>query len=313
MLRDLPPLAALRAFEAAARNLSFTRAAQELFVTQAAVSHQIKRLEGHLGLALFRRLPRRLLLTDAGQRYFAAAREALDRLAEATARLRSEPRPDRLTVSVLSSFAAAFLVPRLARFRARHPEIEVWVSADDASVDFAREEVDLGIRYGRGRYPGLRTDLLIPGEVLPVCSPELARDLSSPAALARQTLIHDDVGPFADELIDWPKWLKAAGVEGIDAGKGPHFSHANLALDAARRGEGVLLIRRALVLDDLEAGRLVAPFALVLREGWAHYLVCPEGRAGLAKIAAFRGWLLAETARYREGAGAPEQTTSDVS
>jgi LysR family glycine cleavage system transcriptional activator len=297
----LPPLGTLRTFEAAARRLSFTRAAEELHVTQAAVSQQIRRLEEDLGVVLFRRLPRRLLLTDEGQQYVLAVRDALAQLAAATGQIRAGAGSTRLIVSVVASLAAWWLMPRLAQFRRDHPDIEIWVRADDEAVDFTGEDVDLGIWYGRGRYRGLRSDLLIAGEIVTVCSPALLDGLRTPEDLRHQTLLH--VAP-SDEagLFDWRVWLRAAGLSWIDARRGPRFSHAWLALDAARRGEGVMLVSRGIVIDDLSAGHLVVPLDIVMHETSAFYLVCPEARADHAKAATFRDWILAATAPYRDAA-----------
>ena len=199
----LPSLNALRAFEAAGRHLSFTRAAEELHVTQAAVSHQIKSLEEQLGIRMFRRGPRGLLLTDAGQSYLPDVREAFQRLTFATDRLLEDDARGAITVSVLPSFAARWLVPRLTRFRADHPDVEVRVSADDRLADFDRDDVDEAIRYGRGDYPGLKSDRFLSEELFPVCSPDLlARlPLDRPEDLGRHTLLHDDM------RIDWSVWL----------------------------------------------------------------------------------------------------------
>jgi LysR family glycine cleavage system transcriptional activator len=301
--KDLPPLNALRAFEAAARHLSFTRAAAELFVTQAAVSHQIKALEGHVGVKLFRRLPRRLLLTDEGQAYAHALTDVFARLARATARLR-EPDAARkrlLTVSVLPSFAARWLVPRLGRFRTLHPEIDVRVSPQAAAADFARDDVDVGIRYGGGKYPGLRSDRLLDDELFPVCSPALRRGrhaLRTPRDLRHHVLLHDETND------DWRTWLVAAGVgveDGVDATRGPIFTDASMLLEAALGGQGVALARRVLAEDELARRRLVRAFGeqatLTLPSDRAYFVVAPRATAEQPRIKAFREWLLKEARR----------------
>lgn len=293
MARRLPPLNALRVFEAAARHLSFTRAAEELNVTQAAVSHQIKGLEAHLELKLFRRLNRALLLTDPGQAYFPPVRDALDALAQATKRLGADEQVGRLTVSTLVSFAANWLVPRLGRYRTLNPEIDVRVTTSDFHVDFARQDVDLAIRYGRGGWPGLDAVRLMTEEVFPVCSPALLRGgppLRAPSDLDRYTLLHDEMRE------DWRMWLMAAGALNIDADRGPGFSNSNLVIQAAIAGEGVALGRSVLVADDLAAGRLVRPFDMSLPGEFAYYVVCPEADAKRPKVEAFRNWLLDEAA-----------------
>jgi LysR family glycine cleavage system transcriptional activator len=291
--QELPPLNALRAFEAAARHLSFTRAAAELFVTQAAVSHQMKALESHVGVKLFRRLPRRLLLTDEGQAYAREVSDAFTRLAAATARLREpDARAARLlTVSVVPSFAARWLVPRLGRFRRRHPEIDVRVSPQSEAADFARDDVDVGIRYGGGRYPGLRSDRLLDDELFPVCSPRLAAKLRTPRDLRHQVLLHDETHE------DWRTWLTSAGVAGeVDASRGPIFTDASMLLEAATGGQGVALGRRVLAGDALARGRIVRAFPRVpaLPSNRAYFVVAPRATAEQARIRAFREWLLEE-------------------
>ena len=281
MVRRLPPLNALRAFEAAARHLSFTRAADELNVTQAAVSHQVKALEEWLGMPLFRRLNRSLLLTDAGQSYMPRLRDAFDTIDQATRGLNAHESGGTLTISTMDSFAAKWLVPRLGRFRARHPEIDTRVTASDRLVDFKREDVDVGIRYGRGRYPGLQVVRLMTEDVFPVCSPALAGGeppLREPADLKHHTLLHDDLA------VDWRTWLAAAGVRDVDADRGQWFSHSSLVLQVALDGQGVALGRSALLAEDLAAGRLVKPFELTLPADFAYYMVCLEMTAQQPKI-----------------------------
>lgn len=292
----LPPLNALRAFEAAARHLSFTRAAAELHVTQAAVSHQIKALERALGVALFRRANRRLALTDAGQGYLPAVRDAFDGLTLATARLRAEESRGRLTISTLSSFAARWLVPRLGKFMRAHPEIDLRVSPSDALVDFRRDEVDVAIRFGRGRYTGLHSVRLMTEDLYPVCSPRLAagaKPLRRPEDLHHHLLLHDD------NESGWRNWLLAAGVEGIDMTRGPLYTDSSMLIEAAVNGDGVALARGALARDALASGRLLRPFRLRLPAEYAYYVVCPEESAERPKIVALRDWLLREAAEDR--------------
>lgn len=293
----LPNLKALRAFEAAGRHLSFTRAAAELHVTQAAISHQIKALEDELGVRLFRRGARGLLLTDAGQAYLPEVAAAFARLAQATERLRQAEETGVLTVSVLPSFAARWLVPRLRHFRARHPEIDLRVAATDKIVDFERDGIDLSIRYGYGDYRGMFWEHLLAEEIFPVCSPALMQDgadgrppLRQPEDLRRHTLLHDDL------RTDWATWLRAAGVTGVDPHRGPGFTDSSMLLQAAVDGQGVALGRSALAGDDLAAGRLVRPFEFSLPAELAYYIVCPEHAADTPKIRAFRAWLQEEAA-----------------
>ncbi len=295
MARRLPPLNALRAFEAAARHLSFTKAAEELFVTQAAISHQVKALEESLGLQLFRRFNRRLMLTDAGQAYLPPLRDALDQIATATDRLCKAEDSAALKVSVLPSFAAKWLLPRLSRFRALHPEFDVLVHAAGHLVDFERDGVDVAIRYGRGRYPGLETTFFMDDVVFPVCSPTLlegAKPLGKPEDLRHHTLLHD---PTTDDTSkDWVTWLKAAGVTGVDASRGPGFTDSSMVLQAAIEGQGVALGRSALAGNDLEAGRLVQPFGPAIPSDYRYYVVLPPGAAARPKVQVFKDWLLAE-------------------
>ncbi|MDX1514041.1 MAG: transcriptional regulator GcvA, partial [Gammaproteobacteria bacterium] len=230
MARKLPPLNALRAFEAAARHLSFTRAAEELHVTQAAVSHQVKSLEEYLGIKLFRRFNRSLLLTDEGQAYLPTMTKAFDLMSDATSRLVKKDPAGPLTVSVLPSFAARWLVPRLGRFRRAHPEIDLRIDPATQLVDFGRGDVDVGIRYGRGEYPGLRSDRLMEEDIFPVCSPALLdgeHPLKDPEDLAHHTLLHDDGHG------DWRTWLLAAGVDGVDPTRGPIFTDSSMLIQAA--------------------------------------------------------------------------------
>lgn len=308
MSRRLPPLGSIRAFEAAARHLSVTRAAAELHVTQAAVSHQVKALEDWLGTPLFQRVGRGLALTDAGRAYLPALGAALDLVADATARISVGDRRGVLTISTLASFAAKWLLPRLPRFQAAHPEIEVRLGTSVALVDFARQDVDLAVRMGRGSWPGLRSDLLMDEELAPVCNPALLdgpNPLRDPAGLARHMLLHDD-----DPDAPWELWLRAAGIEGVDWRRGTHFTDSALVIQAAVAGQGVALARGALVADDLAAGRLVRPFDLVLPHVISYWIVAPPDHFGRPKVAAFRDWLLAEaagaSASSASGGAAPE-------
>ena len=299
MARRLPPLNALRAFEAAARHLSFTRAAAELHVTQAAISHQVKALEDYLGRQLFRRLNRALLLTDDAQAYLPSVSRAFTLLNEATSNLLSKHTPGPLTVSALPSFAARWLVPRLGRFRQIRPDIDLRIDPSAELSDFAGGDVDVSIRYGRGKYPGLRTDWLMTEDIFPVCSPLLlagTHPLREPGDLEHHVLLHDDGHG------DWRTWLLAAAADGVDPTRGPIFTDSGMLIQAAMAGQGVALARGVLAADELAAGRLVRPFALSLPTAYAYYLVCPQDRAEQPKIAAFRDWLLGEARSESSGA-----------
>jgi LysR family transcriptional regulator, glycine cleavage system transcriptional activator len=294
MKQRLPSLNGLRAFEAAARHLSFTKAADDLNVTQTAVSHQIKRLEDELGLQLFIRRNRRLLLTEAGQDYLPAVRAAFEGLHDATARLYRRDESGTLVVATMAPFAMKWLVPRLAGFQQANPDISVRITTGNESTDFARDDVDLAIRWGRGDWPGLRVDHLVGEAVFPICSPEL-RDgpprLERPEDLAGVTLLHANIWPQ-----DWRMWLTAVGVaDKVDASKGLEFEDELTAMEAAIDGQGVAIGWSTLIERELESGRLVVPFDISLGDQGAYYIVVPEETAERAKIAVFRDWLLNAT------------------
>lgn len=291
MARRLPPLNALKAFEAAARHLNFINAANELAVTPSAVSHQVKSLEDWAGVPLFRRDGRAVVLTEAAQKYLPAVSAALDQLALATRKLRAaETAQGWLTVAMMPSFAAKWLVPRLPGFRAAHPAIDVWIATFESQQGPLAPEVDVAIRYGKGDWPGLTATKVITEEIYPVCAPELAGRLKEPADLAGATLLHDELRE------DWAMWLSAAGVSGVDSHRGPGFDDSGLLIQAAVEGLGVALARSALVEDDLADGRLVRPFGIGLPAASAYYLVHAEGAEALPKVKAFRDWVLAEAA-----------------
>ena len=294
--RRLPPLNALRAFEAAARHMNFSRAADELSVTPGAVSQQIQNLEDYIGAPLFKRTPKGLLLTDAAQTALPALREAFDRLAEAASLLTAAEEGRRLTVSVAPSFAAKWLVPRIGRFEAKHPEVEVWVNAGLELVDFTSGEIDLAIRYGSGRYPGLEVTRLLGETVSPVTSPALleTNPLSQLSDLGNHILLHDG-SPDADESCpDWAMWLAARGVKGVDGARGPRFNQSSLVIEAAVNGRGVALAKQTLAQADLDAGRLVMPFQDATVVDFAYYIVHPKAKARLSSVRAFVAWLTAE-------------------
>src|SRR5690348_883650 len=296
MATRLPSLNGLYAFAAAARHLSFTRAAAELNVTQTAISHQIRRLEQQLGLRLFVRRNRALALTREAQSYLPAVRAAFEDLRRATERLRRSERDGVLTVSTTPSLAAKWLVQRVAAFQDAHPGIEIRISASTQLVDFGREaEIDMAVRYGRGSWPGLRAHWLMAEEFFPVCSPALLagdKPLKRPADLARHTLLHAMVSRE-----DWQLWLTAAGLPvSLELKRGLSFDQSYMAIQAAIDGLGVALGRITLVEADLAAGRLVRPFDLVLPVEAGFYVVAPEETADAAKIALFRDWLIASVA-----------------
>ncbi len=298
--KRLPPLTALRAFAVAARHLSLTRAAAELGVTPGAVSQQIKQLEDQLGCALFRRGGRTLALTAEGRACLPGLIEGFDRLKSALEAIPQLGGRGPLTVSVAPSFAAKWLVPRLDRFSARHPQIDVRISATMQLVDFDDDDIDCAIRYGAGGYAGLAIEKLMDESVLPVCSPALVKRghaLRSPADLKRYTLLHDSSPDQDPSCPDWGMWLKAAGVSGVDARRGLHFNQSSLVIEAAISGRGVALAKGSLAQGDLRAGRLRALFDLRQPLKFAYYFVAPPSRAAMDKVAAFRTWLKAEVER----------------
>ncbi|NQV84612.1 MAG: transcriptional regulator GcvA [Rhodospirillales bacterium] len=297
MSKALPSLNGLRAFEAAARHLNFTRAAEELNVTQAAVSHQIKGLEERLGQPLFRRLNRKLLLTDAGQTLLAPMSQALGLMVEAVASIEGDDAAGMLTVSTLGSIAANWLVPRLGRFRASHPDIEVRIAISDDLVDFSEGGVDVALRYGMGDYPGLRVVPMMTEDLFPVCSPGMLEGgppLNEPADLRHYTLFHDNMSE------GWPEWFAAAGVSGGEFTHAPVFPHFHLVVRSAIIGDGVGLGRSQLVADDLASGRLVKPFEISVPSSWAYYIVSAPGYANRPKVKAFREWALEQAKNNSE-------------
>ncbi|MGL5285860.1 MAG: transcriptional regulator GcvA [Aeromonas sp.] len=289
MSRRLPPLNALKAFEAAARHLSFTRAAEELFVTQAAVSHQIKALEEYLGIKLFRRKNRSLLLTEEGQGYFLDIKDIFAAISEATDKLLARSAKGALTVSLPPSFAIQWLVPRLVRFSERHPDIDVRIKAVDLDEGSLTDDVDVAIYYGRGSWPGMRADKLHTEYLIPVCSPMLLvgpKPLRTPDDLTRHTLLHDT------SRRDWKSWFRQVGVDAPNVNQGPIFSHSTMVIQAAIHGQGVALGHSVLAQPEIDAGRLICPFEQVLVSKNAYYLVCNEQQADQGKIVAFREWML---------------------
>jgi LysR family glycine cleavage system transcriptional activator len=290
MPRRLPPLNALKAFEAAARSESFTRAAEELNVTQGAVSHQVKALEDTLGVRLFNRERQRLTMTDAGRDYLVVVRDALDRIAAGTERLIQRQSTGVLTLSTSPDFAAKWLVHRLGRFAEAHPGIDLRVSATMHHIDFAREDVDLAVRHGDGQWPGLDAVRLCSERLFPVCSPKLGSGRNRIAAapdLLKFPLLH------LDDWKTWTRWFEAAGVSNPEF-HGPTLNRASMLIDAAVDGQGVALARTALAAWDLINGRLVRPIDVSLRLSNTYWIVCPKVNAALPKIASFRKWLLAE-------------------
>ena len=303
MTGTLPSPIALRAFEAAARHLSFTRAATELNVTQAAISHQIKALETELGVRLFLRLTRRLALTEDGTALFAAVGDAFERITAAADRLRSEGDSGRLTVSVGPYFSAAWLSPRIGRFWRRYPNIQLHLHHTIEPTDFRQSEIDLAVDWGWGAidWPGLEAELFMRVRATPVCSPRLLdgpHRLLRPGDLRHHTLLHE-----ADHK-GWEVWLTAAGATGVDAEAGPVIDDHNVLVHAAMEGQGVALAEASFIGDDVAAGRLARPFDLAVDIDGAYYIVCPPGALERPKVRAFRDWLVEEAAAHRAATAA---------
>ena len=289
----LPPLNALKAFEAAARHESFTRAAEELCVTQGAVSHQVKALEAELAIKLFNRERQRLIITEAGRDYLAVVRDALDWIAVGTERLLQRQNAGVLTVSTSPDFAAKWLVHRLGHFAEAHSTIDLRVSATMHHVDFAREDVDMAVRHGDGNWPGLDAVELSAEQLFAVCSPKLlsGRRLGKPADILKFPLLH------LDSRADWRKWLQAVGISDANVKHGPILNRASMVIDAAINGQGIALARTTLAAWDLLNGRLVRPFPESLRLSKTYWIVCPKATSKVPKIVTFRGWLLAEASQ----------------
>jgi len=310
-----PPLNALRAFEAAARHSSFKIAAKELHVTPGAVSHQVKLLEEHLGVPLFRRLTRALELTTEAHAMLPKVREGLDALHAAVERVRSREEMASLTVVTPPNFAARWLMPRLSGFTRAHPTIELHLAARQSMVDlhengaFVVPEADtradspaVMVRFGGGHYPGSHVDEVFSAVYVPVCSPRLLEGehpLRKPEDLRHHTLLHDDTVIEEGARPSWNDWLQSVGVTDIDATRGPHFSDAALAMDAAIEGMGVTLAIKSLVTSEIETRRLAVPFDIAAPTGYAYYLVSPESAAENRAVSAFREWLLDESRQER--------------
>jgi LysR family transcriptional regulator, glycine cleavage system transcriptional activator len=294
-LRDLPALNAVKAFEAAARHESFSRAADELFVTHGAVSHQIRALEAELGVTLFTREGKRLRLTDVGRRYAVRVRTALVALAEATREIRASDRERRLVVSILPSFAARWITPRVGSFIEANPQWDLELQTSNALVDFARDDVDIAIRFGYGRYPGLHVELLLEEVFFPACAPDFnGGDLpKTPADLANVPLLRSD-----DQL--WKRWFDAANLpDWPEPSRGVLYQDSSNLLQAAMDGQGVALARRALATHEIAERRLVRLFNVDGPSPWQYFFVCPPQLLHMPRVAAFRDWIFSETQLFR--------------
>ena len=305
MQRPLPPLNALRAFEAAARHLSMARAADELNVTPGALSHQIRGLEALLGVELFERGVRSIALTGAGARLYPGLRTAFLHMREAVDALGEADRDRVLVVSALPGFTAKWLAPRLYRFASAHPEIDTRVSSTGALANFRTDGVHVAIRNMKGDYvaePDLIYERMFEAAYMPVCSPKLIERLGpfeTPADLARAPLIHDDSLATWTKTIGWPEWFSRAGVADVDSSRGLRFSSADHALDATVEGAGVLLASDVLAFDELRTGRLVMPFDIRMPSGRVYCVVAPKRLQDRPAVRAFRDWAKAEAASMR--------------
>jgi LysR family transcriptional regulator, glycine cleavage system transcriptional activator len=301
-MRSLPPLNALHTFEVAARHLSFQQAAEELDITPTAVSHQIKVLEDHLGVFLFRRRPRPLVLTEAGQLLYPAVNKSLDMMAAAIARLAKVSASTILTVSVTTVFAAKWLVPRLSEFQRTHPQIDLRLQTSNDVVDLHRQTVDLAIRYGKGDYHGLIVRKLMSDVFVPVCSPRLLHDqqpIAAPKDLEHHPLLHFEWVYFDTEAPSWSNWFRVAGLDTIDPNRGLTFNEESLAIQAAIAGQGVALCSNIHVADDVALGFLMQPLDLSL-DGFNYSVVYLENHPKETLILKFLDWLVKATGSFSQ-------------
>ena len=297
-MRRLPPLNALRSFEAAARHGSFNQAAEELFVTPSAISHQIKSLEEFLDIKLFQRNKRRVDLTAAGEKYLPSIQNALDEIDSATRRLVANPNSGAITLSVAPAFLTRWLMPRLMHFQEQYPDVELRLSASMGSVDFGHTDIDMAVQFGTGNWRGVDADFLLGMSVVPVCSPRLLNGrhpLKAVDDLRFQTLIQ-----VSTRLDEWRAWLRSAGIDEVGFGKELRFSSTSLATGAAVEGLGIALADRHLVSKELRSGALVVPFDIALDTDSAFYLVKPENRPLNASMVIFRDWILKEIQESEE-------------
>jgi LysR family transcriptional regulator, glycine cleavage system transcriptional activator len=299
-MTTMPPLNALRAFEAIARHLSFAKAAEELHVTPAALSHQIRALEEQLGVSLFHRRTRAIDLTEAGLLIYPGLHAGFESLRDAMARL-DRARDDRfLVVSATPGLTAKWLMPRLWRFLSAHPQIDTRIAASMGYANFVNDGVDVALRLSKGIHPELYVETLFRDSVLPLCSPRLVEaGLRRPEDLVRFPLIHYDIPLSTPKAPLWAEWLRIAGLEGIDASRGLRVNAADHAIDAAVGGAGVALTHKLIASDDVHTGRLVKPFGPELPIDLAYHFVCPKGHESRPQVRAFRDWVFAEMAETR--------------
>ena len=302
-MASLPPLNSLRAFEAVGRHLSFSKAANELNVTPGAISQQIRGLEEFLEIKLFKRRNRSIVLTDSGQVFLPLLSDGFSRIAEAVDSVRRSQGEEPLTITAAPSFTSKWLIPRLCKFQALHPEIDVRIDASSRLVDFVREDIDVGIRFGTGEIEGLDSNYLFSFDLIPVCSPDLkhegkaVHDLSD---IRHHTLLHSQDTDFDPSFPDWAMWLATAGVDDVDASRGIFFSQGEMVIEAAIEGQGIALGASVMVAGALESGRLVQPFETRLPVRLSFHLITTRQKTRSSKIGAFRQWILDESAYLRD-------------
>lgn len=302
-MNRLPPLKSLQAFEAAGRHLSFTEAARELNVTPGAISQQIRLLEEFLEIKLFKRMNRLIVLTDVGQLFLPMISAGFEQFSEAVNLVRQRRSDGPLTITSAPSFVSKWLIPRLARFKSLHPNIDVRIDTSDRLVDFQHEDIDVGIRFGDGVYPELDTVFLFSFDLIPVCSPELIREgkgLKKVSDLKNYTLLHSNYDELDPGWPDWAMWLRVVNAEGVDSDHGIYFNQSDLLFQAAMEGQGVALLASVMAEPEIAAGRLVQPFTARLPVKLNYHLVTTPHKAGIEKVAAFREWVLAESAYLRD-------------
>jgi LysR family glycine cleavage system transcriptional activator len=298
----LPPLKSLRAFESAGRHLSFSKAAEELSVTPGAISQQIRGLEDFLGIKLFKRRNRSIVLTDAGQIFLPLLSDGFSSISEAVDTVRKSQCDEPLTITAPPSFTSKWLIPRLCKFQSLHPDIDVRIDASSHLVDFVREDIDVGIRFGDGEYPELESIFLFSFDLIPVCSPELLTDgkgLGDVSDIRHHTLLHDDDRNIDPSWPDWAMWLATAGVEDIDASRGIYFNQGEMIIEAALEGQGIALVSSVMAAGEIESGRLVQPFETRLPVRLRFHLVTSGQKARNPKVVEFRQWILQESAYLR--------------
>ena len=299
----LPPLNSLRAFESAGRHLSFSKAAEELSVTPGAISQQIRGLEDFLEIKLFKRRNRSIVLTDAGQIFLPLLSDGFSSISEAVDVVRKSQCDEPLTITAPPSFTSKWLIPRLCKFQSLHPDIDVRIDASSHLVDFVRDDIDVGIRFGDGEYPELESIFLFSFDLIPVCSPELLTDgkgLGDVSDIRHHTLLHDDDRNIDPSWPDWAMWLATAGVDDIDASRGIYFNQGEMIIEAALEGQGIALVSSVMAAGEIESGRLVQPFETRLPVRLRFHLVTSAQKARNPKVAEFRQWILEESAYLRE-------------